>query len=202
MNVGDKIIELHRRLDDADIPHAFGGAIALAYCTFPARGTEDIDLNIFVDADAAQTVLVCLPEGVEIPIGAADIIRRDAQTRLWWSETPVDLFFNNVEFHLTAAKRWRMVEFGPTTIPVLSCTDLAICKALFARRKDWADIEAMVAADSLDGDDCLVWLGALVGEDDHRVVEFTKIRAETAPGPGPGDMLPPELRPGAGAKAD
>jgi len=31
-------------LDDADVPHAFGGALALAWCTQRARGTIDIDL--------------------------------------------------------------------------------------------------------------------------------------------------------------
>ena len=45
----DKILALHAALDDAEIPHAFGGALALAWCTERARGTIDIDLNVFVD---------------------------------------------------------------------------------------------------------------------------------------------------------
>ena len=45
----DKIIELHQALEDADIAHGFGGALALAWCTQRARGTIDIDLYIFID---------------------------------------------------------------------------------------------------------------------------------------------------------
>ena len=45
----DKIVALHESLDAAEIPHAFGGALALAWCTQRARGTIDIDVNVFVD---------------------------------------------------------------------------------------------------------------------------------------------------------
>ena len=44
-----KIVALHRALERAQLPHAFGGALALAWCTQRARGTIDIDVNVFVN---------------------------------------------------------------------------------------------------------------------------------------------------------
>jgi len=40
-----EIITIHVALDNAGIPHAFGGVIALAYAGTP-RYTHDIDMNI------------------------------------------------------------------------------------------------------------------------------------------------------------
>ena len=46
-------------LDDARIPHAFGGALALAWCTQRARGTIDIDVNVFVDRSRTAQYAQC-----------------------------------------------------------------------------------------------------------------------------------------------
>ena len=42
--------------------------------------------------------------------------------------------------------------FAGTQIPVLGPVELAVFKAMFDRTRDWADIEAMVAAGTLDVD--------------------------------------------------
>src|SRR4029079_9320585 len=47
MNLAERIVALDEAL--ADVPHAFGGALALAYYAEP-RATVDIDLNLFVPA--------------------------------------------------------------------------------------------------------------------------------------------------------
>ena len=60
----EKIVGLHAALALANIPHGFGGALALAWCTQRARGTIDIDLNIFVDTQAAATALAALPQEI------------------------------------------------------------------------------------------------------------------------------------------
>ena len=194
--LGDKVVELHGCLDATGIPHAFGGALALAYCTRPARGTEDIDVNIFLPTQNADLVLGALPREVSVPDGSVQSILQDAQIRLAWGHTPLDLFFSDVEFHDAMATRCRIVPFASISIPVLSCTDLAICKALFARPKDWVDIEAMAETGSLDTFECLDWVDELMGRDDDRVHRLKKIFTETkmlATPPG-GDELPSELR--------
>ncbi|HET9077569.1 MAG TPA: hypothetical protein VFN68_11615, partial [Acidimicrobiales bacterium] len=48
---------------------------------------------------------------------------------------------------------------------VISPTDLTVFKALFNRTKDWADIEAMLQAGSVDSADALRWVAEIVGED-------------------------------------
>ena len=80
------------------------------------------------------------------------MIERDGQTRLWWETTPLDLFVNTTEFHEQLADRARVEWFDGAEVPFLSCSDLAVFKAFFNRTKDWADLEEMIAAGTLDVD--------------------------------------------------
>jgi hypothetical protein len=83
--------------------------------------------------------------------------------RLWWDDSPVDLFFSNHEFHDAARARSRMVPLGGTEIPVLACNDLAVFKAFFSRGQDLVDIEAMAEAGSLHVGDLLDTVAVLLG---------------------------------------
>src|SRR5205823_10449019 len=150
--ISERLIELHRALAARRIAHAFGGAIALAYWTLDPRGTIDIDVNVFVPATKAERVLRALPAGVSEPTGAAEVIARDGQIRLWWDDVPVDMFFDYVPIHADAARNRRRVPFAGTRIPVLGPTELAVFKVMFDRTRDWADIEAMLGAGTLDLD--------------------------------------------------
>ena len=77
----DKVVALGRALDD--VPHAFGGALALAYYAEP-RATQDIDVNVFVaESQAADVLSVLAPLGVEID-GAAQGASVDAAEVLRW----------------------------------------------------------------------------------------------------------------------
>jgi hypothetical protein len=167
-----KIVMLHRALDRAEIPHAFGGALALAWCTQRARGTIDIDLNVFVDAQRASEVLEAFPKGVTWSADDRAVIERDGQTRLWWDSTPVDLFVNTTEFHTQIARRSRVEQFEGDDIPFLSCSDLAVFKAFFNRTKDWADLEEMAAAGTLDVDRVVGVLARYLGPADERVTHL------------------------------
>jgi hypothetical protein len=163
-----RLIAVHEALEDNDLPHAFGGAIALAYCTEEPRGTRDLDVNVFVDAARASSVLACLPTGVivgEDDIAAAE---KDGQVRVWWEDTPVDVFFDVHEFHRDAAEGARLVPFAGIQIPVLGCNALAVFKILFNRTKDWADVEAMLDVDAIDRQETLGWVVRLLGTDDPR----------------------------------
>lgn len=168
MTLAERIVALHRALEDAGVPHAFGGAIALAYWTLEPRGTRDLDVNVFVPADEAAGVLAVLPRGVDVPPAAEARIARDGQMRLWWDDTPVDLFFDYAPIHEHAARNTREVEFESTTIPVLGPVELAIFKAMFDRTRDWADIEAMLAAGSTTYDEIAAALRPMLGAEDPR----------------------------------
>jgi len=169
VNLPRKIVEVHRSLADAAIPHAFGGALALAWCTQRARGTIDIDLNLFLPPAAARDVLGALPGGISWGDDDVARIERDGQVRLWWGDTPVDVFFSTTDFHVRASTRTRSEPFLDRELPFLACRDLAVFKAFFNRTKDWADLEEMAAAGALDVEAVLGVLVRYLGGDDDRV---------------------------------
>jgi hypothetical protein len=168
MTLAEKLLAVHEALSRAGIEHAFGGAIALAYWTSDPRGTSDIDVNIFIPAERAATALEALPDGVEVRPETAERIARDGQIRLFWEGTPVDLFFDYDELHAAAARNSRQVPFSGAEIPVLGPVELAAFKAMFDRTRDWADIEAMLVAQTLDLDALRTTLERLIDTDDGR----------------------------------
>ena len=163
--LGERLLAVHDALDRARIPHAIGGAIALGYCTLEPRGTRDLDVNVFVSPDRVKEVFAALPQGVAISGLALEQAERDGQVRLWWQDTPIDLFFSVLEFHDQVAGEVRRVSFEGRSIPVLDCTALAVFKAIFDRPRDWADIEAMVEARALDLGEASRWVSELAGAD-------------------------------------
>ena len=146
------------------------------------RGTSDIDVNIFVPAEKRERALAALPGGVAQPPGTAETIARDGQVRLWWDETPVDLFFDYVPIHADAARDRRTVPFAGTRIPVLGPEALAVFKVMFDRTRDWADIEAMIAAGTVDLDAVRVTLATMLDRDDERFARLDEAvsRASTS----------------------
>jgi hypothetical protein len=178
MSIVDKMLAIGAALEDKHFPHAFGGALALAFCTERARGTIDIDVNVFVAQDQARTVVEALPGQVVATDGDLIALDRDGQTRLWWEQTPVDLFLDTTEFHVEAAQRRQFHEFGGRQLPFLGCSDLAVFKAFFNRTKDWADLEEMLAIGAINVDQTIGVLVRYLGEDDERV---TRLRALTTP---------------------
>jgi hypothetical protein len=169
MTLPERVLALHAAMKRKRIPHAFGGAIALAYSTLDPRGTSDIDVNIFLPAEDAERALAALPEGVAKSQDSAAAIARDGQIRLWWDETPVDLFFNYAPIHDEAGRNRRIVPFEGTRIPVLGPIELAVFKAMFDRTRDWADLEQMAGAGALDIDAVRARLAEMVGPDDERL---------------------------------
>jgi hypothetical protein len=172
----ERIVAIHRALSKAGLPHAFGGAIALAYATLDPRGTSDVDVNIFTPASEPERALAALPEGIDQPPGTADAIARDGQIRLWWDETPIDLFFDYVPLHDEAARHRRTVPFEGEQIPILGPVELAVFKIMFDRTRDWADLEAMLAAGTLDATAVDRSLANLLERDDPR---FERLRTLT-----------------------
>lgn len=172
LSLGERLLAIHHALTAARLPHAFGGAIALAFYTQEPRGTRDLDLNVFVDQTAAAEALAAFPAGVGRPPAAVAAIVRDGQGRLWWDGVPVDVFFDTVEFHRQAQRNTRTGTFLGVEIPVLGPVELAVFKAVFDRTKDWADIEAMVTAESLDINEVVAALRRLVGAEDPRIARF------------------------------
>ncbi|MGH9028218.1 MAG: hypothetical protein ACRDV4_01170 [Acidimicrobiales bacterium] len=152
------------------VPHAFGGALALAYYAEP-RATIDIDVNVFVPVERVWEVFSPLGQ-----LGAAvadpsllEIVQRDGQARVMWDATPVDLFFAYDSFHDAAGAARRVVPFGAGTISILAPEHLIVCKAVFNRARDWVDINSMLDGDvDVDPAEVLRWVARLAGDDDPR----------------------------------
>jgi hypothetical protein len=196
-DLSELLFAVHDALEQADIPHAVGGAIALAYCTLDPRGTRDLDVNVFVGPERAREVFAALPEGIEVSGERLERLERDGQVRLRSGITPVDLFLNVLPFHDYAAGHVRQVPFEGRTIPVLSCTALVVFKAMFDRTRDWADIEAMVEAQSFDLDQASHWIREMVG-DDRRIDLLAAAQARRR---SQGEPRPLRSRPDGGGDA-
>ncbi len=176
-SLADKIVAVHDALADARLPHAFGGALALAWCTQRARGTIDIDLNVFIPAAEAPRVLAALPKGVTHDEADLAPLLADGQTRLWWDTTPIDLFLDTTPFHAAVGRRVRTEPFGGREVPFLSCRDLAVFKAFVDRTKDWADLEEMATAGTLDVEAVAGVLVRYLGAGDQRITRLLSLAA-------------------------
>jgi hypothetical protein len=194
----ERTIEVHRRLLQAGIDNAIGGALALAYYVDEPRGTLDIDINVSVSADRARDVLELLPADVPWDESTIATIESQDQVRIMWPvegfvPVPLDLFFMVDDLHEVVRQRAVTVPMLDTHIAIVSATDLTIFKALFDRPKDWVDIASMVDAhdSTVDLDEAVGWVGRIVGWDDDRVVRLRALvpptgRSTSDPAPPPG----------------
>jgi len=177
--LSEKVLLIEEGFARRRIPHAFGGAIALAYYATP-RATIDIDVNVFAGVERADEVLGALEGLGAEPLRELERARlaRDDQARVLWDGTPVDLFFAYDPLHESCLARRRRVPFGEgDAIHVLAPEDLLVFKALFDRDKDWRDIEELVyaMADELDADYARDWLARIAGERDARTRRLGEI---------------------------
>jgi len=175
----EKILALSGAFDAAEIPHAFGGALALAYWATP-RATLDIDVNVFTASERAERVLSVLAGlGVAAPSAAERRqLAERGQLRCRWDHVPLDLFFAYDPLHESCRKRSLRVPFGAgASIPILSAEDLAVFKVLFDRAKDWRDLGELLFAlgGELDADYALGWLRRILEPGDVRLARFERL---------------------------
>ena len=174
-------VEVSGFLRTAGIDHAVGGALALGFYAEP-RGTLDVDLNIFVDADEPGEALDALAAGgiaidhdhaMATIASRGDLFLRHRGCRL-------DLFFNSIPFHVSVSRRTREVHLLGARVPILAPEDLIVLKLLFHRHKDIVDIERIVAAMGADLDWPYVrhWLIECVGKGDARMDTLNTLREE------------------------
>jgi hypothetical protein len=172
----DKLFAVHDALRAESLPHAFGGAIALAYCVEEPRGTRDLDVNIFCDAADAERVLSALPDGVRVDSQDVERVKRDGQARLFWDGVPIDVFLNNLPLHEEVSASIVWVQLEGRNAPVLDCASLVLFKSFFDRTKDWGDIEAVALATPEDIEAAASKLAKLVGEEDPAYQRLAAVR--------------------------
>jgi hypothetical protein len=176
----DAVLDIHDGLNGGGIRHAFGGAFALLWCTGEPRTTIDIDVNVFASPSDSRRIVASLPIDVLATDADIELLERDGQIRLLLDGIPVDLFLNTSPFHADIQLRTVSHELSGQLLPFLSCSDLTVFKAFFNRRKDWADIEEMIRAGTVDLAYVAGVLQRYLGSDDGRIRELAVIEREVA----------------------
>jgi hypothetical protein len=120
-------------------------------------------------------LLAGLPAEVAADDAAIAQLESDGQTRLWWDNTPVDVLLDTTPFHADVGDRIRWEPLAGQDVPFLACGDLAVFKAFFDRTQDWADLEQMRAAGTLDVEAVAGVLVRYLGADDPRIVRLLTV---------------------------
>ena len=178
MDATEAAVHFGLALQRACVPYAIGGAIAYGFFG-AARGTFDVDLNLFIGgAEASVAVDALMAAGLEIdrPLALASAMER-GDARGLFQGLPVDLFFNSIPVHERAATRTVEVVLHGEHVRVLSPEDTAVFKMLFYRGKDLVDIERLLATmgPKLDAQYVRRALVETVGEDDYRVARWDEL---------------------------
>lgn len=124
-------------------------------------------------------VFAVMPEGLLWSEEDVERTEADGQVRLWWGDTPVDVFLNTTDFHDQVAARTRLERFSGAEVPFLSCTDLAVFKAFFNRTRDWADLQEMAEMGTLDLDRVVGVLVRSLGAADARIERLRSMGRST-----------------------
>lgn len=167
--------DLADTLEGRGIPYAIGGALALGFYAVP-RATVDVDVNIFVspvgELDRALEALATagfIPD--DDPATLLRHAREEGQFRGTVAEMRVDVFVPAIPFYAELETRRRQVVLLGRTLWILAPDDLVVLKMMFFRRKDLADVEAVLRDQgaTLDRESVRRKLCELAGETDERV---------------------------------
>ena len=155
----------------ARIDHVLGGALAFGYWGV-ARGTNDVDVTVFVALDEVPRVLDFL-ESLGARVDRERAVALAGNRGIFDVELDgirVDVFIPDIPLYDSARARRRAVPFEGMQVMVWAPEDIALFKLLYFRTKDRADIETLIQVQrqSLDLGYIRHWLEELVGPEDER----------------------------------
>lgn len=180
-------VDVARRLADGlekqGFDYAIGGALALGYYANP-RATVDVDINIFIPpASGLSRLLEILREigfVADDPSRVEHSATTDGQFRGRVEHVRVDVFTPAIEFYATLAISKRKVSLLGRPLYIIGPEDLIVLKLMFFRRKDLADVEAVLrGGEELDLARIRSTLIGFVGESDERIREWDQLVSET-----------------------
>ena len=150
----------------------------MGFCVESPRATSGIDINVFVGAQDIDRLVTALSSLFPFSEQTVNELVDRLQVRVYWDDVPIDLFLNwdgEGQLYESIQQRVAWHQLADVTLPFLGCFDLARFKASFNRRKDWADIEAMLLSGNVDFNhmrtDCVSWFGS----DDPRITALDDI---------------------------
>jgi hypothetical protein len=187
------VTSLIEHLEAANIPYAFGGAIALSAWSEP-RATTDVDLNLWVrDEELPAAVDVLRNAGVAIDLAdAQNGARERGMFAAPHGSYRVDVFVPSVPFYDEALTRRLRVTLANLETWVLSPESLAVFKMLFFRPKDIVDLARLIEVQQPPVDAAFVrgWLIDMVGPEDPRIEKWDELTRHS-----PRPMRPTSARP-------
>jgi hypothetical protein len=156
----------------------------LAYWAQP-RGTLDVDVTLFLPKDKPSEVVWLLQDiGCEISASAAvSSLREHSFCRAELDGYRVDVFVPMTPFYEQARLRRKRVVLGQRTALVWDAETLTVFKMMFFRRKDLADVEAILREQKAAF--ARTWvrehLVDLYGARDPRVTQWDELCQEISP---------------------
>lgn len=181
-------VDIARAVADAlerhGLPYAIGGALALGFYAVP-RATVDVDVNVFVPpCTELSHALTALADAGFIAHDDEETLRARAlaegQFRGSVRSLRVDVFVPAIPYYEEIASRRRQVTLLNRPIWILGPEDLVVLKLMFFRRKDLADVEAVLRDQGPSFDRHFVRgkLVELVGGEDDRIAAFAEIERD------------------------
>lgn len=185
----DKLLEslalLHKRLQEAGIPSAAIGGIALSLWGEP-RATRDVDVKVLLGREDAPRLLKALGTDY-VPISDDPLHALTHFGFLFVEDrwgTRLDLLLSDTEFDVEVIRRARSVEMAPgVVVNVCTAEDLLIYKLISTRPRDYDDAASIVRRqdDALDDAYILEWLRRFEQalDDSTPVAEYRRLRGLT-----------------------
>jgi hypothetical protein len=165
-------------LEREALPYAIGGALALGFYALP-RATADVDLNVFLPPAAIDQVLRALRLGgvrVDDEAQAGRQAADEGQFRGYVGNMRIDVFVPAFAYYASLSERRRQVSLLGRPAWILGAEDLIVLKMMFFRRKDLADVEAILSEQpALDRPYVRRTLIELVGAADPRIATLASI---------------------------
>ena len=164
-------VELGALLEAARLPYAIGGALALGVHGV-SRSTQDVDVNVFVNAEGLERLIELLrSNGVQIdPAKARNEALSDGVFFCWAGQTRIDVFTPSIELSWEAERTRVSIPIDGKPTWFLAPELLCCFKLLFFRPKDQMDLERLVGSSAtLDTARVRALMVETMGEGDERV---------------------------------
>mgnify|MGYP001239154520 CR=1 FL=1 len=169
-------------LEASGLSSAIGGAIALGFYAVP-RATVDVDVNVFVapqEAELGRALAALASAGFEPDDDARRVLAQamqEGQFRGRIAGMRVDVFVPAIPYYGELSERRRAATLLGREVWILGPEDLVVLKMMFYRRKDLADVEALLRDQGRDFDFDFARrkLAELAGEDDERLQALDQI---------------------------
>ncbi len=173
-------LAIARALEDRHVPYAIGGALAYGQYGIP-RATNDVDVNVFLDANALAPLTSALtPLGIVLPADMQVQASTEGLIVAHWDSMRIDLFTSSIPFSAEALRTRKQFTFSDQPVWFLSAEALSVFKLLFFRGKDVVDLERLVAVmgDTLDHAYVRDKIVEMMDEDDPRTKTWDRLVSE------------------------